>query len=70
MAALDQRAARLQTEANDRIKSEGAHWSQLEYRSRSERIAEEVFGRDWEWSLIEKMGGLPQVAVLRYSPAD
>lgn len=63
---IDEQARRIEAYVNDRIKKESQSWSRFDYRSQAERIANEEISEDWDWEIVEVIGGPPRFMLMQY----
>ena len=66
---IDRSAAEVQRLANDRFATETDGVSRLQWKAIADRIAEDVFGDDWEWITSEEVGGKVTFIVTAYQHA-
>lgn len=65
---LDGQAEAITARVNQRIAAAADDWSPLEYRAQAESIAGELVPADWDWELVEVLGEVPFIVLLRNDP--
>ena len=68
---IDRKAAEATRLANERFTAETNGVSRLQWKAIADRIADDVFGDDWEWLTSQQMNGHVDfmVTAYRHAPA-